>query len=83
MTEPVTPLESIAGHSFDFNGICQGKNSAGELNCSLPHRKLSEILGATKENLGQPGWAHTGTLNQSELDEIVKKREKMWAQHAA
>jgi hypothetical protein len=82
MTEPVTPLERIAGHDFDFNGVCQGKNTAGELNCSLPHRKLSEILSATKENLGQLGWAHIGTLNQTELDEIIKKREKMWSQLA-
>lgn len=81
MTEPVTPVEKIAGHEFDFNGICQKKNSDGVINCSLPHRKLSEILGATKENLGQPGWAHTSTLNQSELDEIIAKRERMWAQH--
>jgi hypothetical protein len=81
MTETPKPLEKIAGHEFDANGICQKTNSAGEPNCALPHRKLSEILSATKDNLNQPGWAHSGLLNQSELDEIVKKREAMWAQH--
>jgi hypothetical protein len=77
MTEPITPLEKIAGHEFDFDGICQKTSPV----CALPHRKMSEIMSASKENIGQSGWAHQGTLNQSELDEITKKREKMWAQH--
>lgn len=70
-----TPLETIAGHEFDYNGICQ------RAECSLPHRKLSEILSATSANLTQRGWAHTGELNQTELNQIIKKRDAMWAAH--
>lgn len=69
--------ESIAGHEFDLNGICRRTNPE----CSLPHRKMSEILGATKEHIGNVGWSHTGALNESELAQIEKKRAAIWAAH--
>ena len=75
MTEkaPKAPPEKIAGHEFDLNGSCQRES------CSLPRTsRMSDILGAQKENLNQLGWAHTGALNQQELDEITKKRDAIW-----
>ncbi len=31
------------------------------------------------ENVGQDGWAHSGTMVARELDEIVDERERIWA----
>jgi len=67
------PLEKIAGHEFDLNGFCRKEH------CDIkPQARLSEVLGATKADLNKMGWAHSGSLNQTELDEITKKKDAIW-----
>jgi hypothetical protein len=66
-------LEKIAGHEFDLNGFCR------KANCDIkPQARMSDILNATKADLNKLGWAHSGSLNQTELDEITKKKDAIW-----
>ena len=38
----------------------------------------TQIAGATKDDVGRLGIAHTGALNEAELAEIVAERERIW-----
>ena len=60
---------TIAGHTFveDVNGkVCS---------CGI---KWREIMGATKEHIGKPHWAHYQGLAGYEYAEIEAERDRVW-----
>ena len=60
-------MRMIAGHTFDAaSGLCT---------CG---RRFSDVSGAMPENVGKEHWAHTGGLTQTEYNEIVSERERLW-----
>lgn len=53
----------VAGHTF-----VQGQCDCG--------KRWFDVRWATKDDLGKPGWAHSGDLNERELSEIEAKKEE-------
>lgn len=57
----------IAGHLFAQEGRC---------NCSM---RFGDISGALPEHIGKDGWAHTRELTETEYQQIVAERNRIWA----
>ena len=63
-------MGTIAGHTF----VERPEGRACE-NCG---RKWIDVAGATKQDIDKPNIAHTGLLNEAELTQIEKERERIW-----
>lgn len=61
---------TIAGHNFI-------RTTAG-LTCEGCQRRLVDVTGATKADIGKAGWAHSGLLTHAEYEEIVAYRDALW-----
>lgn len=59
----------VAGHAFNDEGRCECR------------RRLVDILGCTKADIGQDGIAHSGQLTEFELSQIETERERIWRGH--
>lgn len=57
----------IAGHIFLDDGRC----SCG--------RRFADISIAEKADIGKPVYCHSGSLNETEYNEIVRERERIWS----
>jgi hypothetical protein len=58
----MTGFLCIAGHAFDDSGVCRSVPPCGI--------KLSLVRTVDESCLDQPGYAHIGKLNASELNEV-------------
>jgi hypothetical protein len=56
----------IAGHTFSLEGKCT---------CG---KRFGDISDARREHVGKPDWAHSGTLTEHELNEIIAERERIY-----
>lgn len=68
----------IAGHDFGLSGFCTYTTNDNSSPCG---KTFADISMATKDNIGELGWAHYGKLNESEYNDIEKERERIWAAH--
>lgn len=62
--------ERIAGHSFT--------EEIGGMFCDGCRRRLRDITGVRRENIGQDGWAHYGHLTEGEYLEIIAYNDRIW-----
>ena len=67
----------VAGHTFEGAGSdqCCTATVVRDGETVMCGRFWTEIEDCGPDDLGKPGLAHVGTLNQAELDQIVAKRE--------
>ncbi len=61
---------TIAGHVFDIQWRW----------CTCG-KKFVDIAPATQDDIGQPGWAHSGALNEKEFNEIRAEVDRLWKAH--
>jgi hypothetical protein len=61
---------TIAGHTFT-------ETPEGKRVCACG-KSWIDVAPASRSDLGTAGWAHTGTLSESELYEIEQERERIW-----
>lgn len=65
----------IAGHLFE-HGICVRPLTGGERIGQRCGVELLSIQNTQREDINQPGIAHTGNLNSGEYEQIEKYRKE-------
>jgi len=63
-------MTTIAGHTF--------VDKIGERVCRDCGKTWVYVAAATKQNIHQNGWAHSGTLTEHEYKQIDDERERLW-----
>jgi hypothetical protein len=60
----------IAGHRFEINPL-------GQRTCDCGKRWV-HVAAAMRTDIGQPGFAHIGSLLEAEYDQIDAERNRIW-----